>query len=319
MKLISAGNDDNGTLLRIYNDIAKEDGIYYKPLDSNSFKNIFLVPGRAVTAVYNGEMPIGFAAGTALPGRDTAYLTYIGVLPGYRRAGVASELLHNIEAMLVDRAEICKIEIVFHNPAVLPWLIPGGDGDDHPCAPGADVSSDAYLFLKNHGYRDWCMQNSYYLRLRNYKEPTDIAEKRRMLAQSGIEITLYDPSKHHGLSELFDDINNPGWREQVMSNTDKPIIVAVDKKQSGLICGYTGPLTVQKSGRGNFCGIGTLHSYRGRGIGKVIFCEMCRRHSLSGAAFMSLYTGETNPARNIYEAAGFKIVRSWANMRKVIR
>ena len=36
-----------------------------------------------------------------------------------------------------------------------------------------------------------------------------------------------------------------------------------------------------------------------------------------GASFMSLYTGEDNPARNIYEAAGFKIVRSWADMRKL--
>ncbi|TVR54608.1 MAG: GNAT family N-acetyltransferase, partial [Spirochaetaceae bacterium] len=35
-----------------------------------------------------------------------------------------------------------------------------------------------------------------------------------------------------------------------------------------------------------------------------------------GAEFMSLFTGEANPARNIYEAAGFKIVRTWANMRK---
>lgn len=33
---------------------------------------------------------------------------------------------------------------------------------------------------------------------------------------------------------------------------------------------------------------------------------------------MSLYTGDTNPARHIYESSGFKIVRTWANMRKEI-
>ena len=38
-----------------------------------------------------------------------------------------------------------------------------------------------------------------------------------------------------------------------------------------------------------------------------------------GAGFMTLFTGETNPARNIYEAAGFSIVRSWTDMRREIR
>ena len=35
-----------------------------------------------------------------------------------------------------------------------------------------------------------------------------------------------------------------------------------------------------------------------------------------GARFMSLFTGETNRARSIYESAGFRIVKSWACMRK---
>ena len=34
---------------------------------------------------------------------------------------------------------------------------------------------------------------------------------------------------------------------------------------------------------------------------------------------MSLYTGENNPARNIYEAAGFRIARAFADMRKEVR
>ena len=38
-----------------------------------------------------------------------------------------------------------------------------------------------------------------------------------------------------------------------------------------------------------------------------------------GAGYMTLFTGEANPARNIYEAAGFRIVRTWADMRKEVR
>jgi len=38
-----------------------------------------------------------------------------------------------------------------------------------------------------------------------------------------------------------------------------------------------------------------------------------------GAEFMTLFTGETNPARNIYETAGFKIVKTWADMKFEIK
>ena len=94
----------------------------------------------------------------------------------------------------------------------------------------------------------------------------------------------------------------------------------VDLNAGGLVVGYTGPLSVTGTpGRGNFCGIGVRTEYRGRGIGKPVFCEMCARHKGGGADFMSLYTGEDNPARNIYESAGFRIVRSFADMRKVLK
>ena len=56
-----------------------------------------------------------------------------------------------------------------------------------------------------------------------------------------------------------------------------------------------------------------------RKAGKPVFCEMCARHRNGGADFMSLYTGEDNPARNIYESAGFRIVRSFADMRKAVK
>lgn len=320
MMLELADQDKNDILLGIYNSITFEEGICYKSLSRDEFDSIFFAPGRVVVAAYDERgVCLGFAAGSICPDRKTSYITYIGVDAGHRHAGVGASLLAALEASLTDKPEIEKIDVVFHNPAGLPWRIPGGGGADHPCAPGVDNRSAAYGFLGAHGYFDWCLQNSYYLDLSEYSEPPDIASKRAALADSGIIITLYDEKKHTGFSELFDDINNPGWRNGVLSNTDKPIIVAVDEKADNLVAGYTGPLTVQPSGRGNFCGIGTRHAYRGRGIGKVVFCEMCRRHSENGAKFMSLYTGDTNPARNIYESAGFSIVRSWANVRKLFK
>ncbi|HIX29130.1 MAG TPA: GNAT family N-acetyltransferase, partial [Candidatus Blautia stercoravium] len=82
------------------------------------------------------------------------------------------------------------------------------------------------------------------------------------------------------------------------------------------VCGFTGPLDVEKKGRGYFAGIAVDESVRGKGVAKILFCELCMGLKEQGASFKTLFTGEKNPARNIYEAAGFQIVKSWANMRK---
>jgi ribosomal protein S18 acetylase RimI-like enzyme len=226
-----------------------------------------------------------------------------------------------METMLGMVPETDKLEVVFHNPVHLPWLLPGCGADWHPCMPGVDVESTLYPFLHHRGWQDFARQNLYHRRLAGYTDPPALAASRARLLAEGIQLTLYDPTRHSGLSELFDNIRNPGWKAQVLAHTDQPIVVAVDlragdRPEGGLVVSYTGPLSVEGCpGRGNFCGIGTRTEYRGRGIGKLVFCEMCRRHAQAGATFMSLYTGDNNPARHIYEAAGFEIIRSFADMR----
>ena len=85
---------------------------------------------------------------------------------------------------------------------------------------------------------------------------------------------------------------------------------------NGLVIGFSGPLKVQKSMRGYFTGIGIHSEYRGYGAGSVLFSALCKHLKDLGAHYMTLFTGENNPARHIYEREGFQIVRSWADMRK---
>ena len=66
-------------------------------------------------------------------------------------------------------------------------------------------------------------------------------------------------------------------------------------------------------------GIGVDPAHRGHGLGKLLFCKLCAALRDEGAAFMTLFTGENNPARNIYEAAGMRVVRCFSCMRKVIK
>ena len=177
--------------------------------------------------------------------------------------------------------------------------------------------------MKNNGYRDYAEQNSYYRDLSDFTLPEDIAEKEAKAAALGLRVTYYDKERHVGIEELMTALKSEGWRAAVLNNLSRekplPLLVAEDSNIGGgkaRAIGFTGPVNVQESGRGYLCGIGVHPDYRGHGLGKLLFCRLCEANREAGASFMSLFTGEENPARNIYEAAGFRIVRSWACMRK---
>lgn len=298
-------------------DSAQQQRLCLRHVSQETTNSWFASADRPLIIAWDGRRPVGVAAGAEGKERACGYLTFLYVTPTHRGRGIGSRLLAQLEQTLTERYGVSRFEAAFYSPVHLPWCIPGGGEDHHPCLPGVDVGSGLYLMLKRRGWRDYAIQNAYYRRLAGYTDPPELERKRAALAAEGIEVTLYDPTAHTGLPELFEDIANPGWGAQVLAHTDRPIVVAVDHRAGGLVVAYTGPLSIEgRPGRGNFCGIGTRRDYRGRGIGTLVFCEMCRQHAEAGAEFMSLYTGETNPARNIYEAAGFRVVRTFADMRK---
>ncbi len=277
---------------------------------------------RISIGAYAGDRLVGMALGAIGAARGAGFLSYLCVTPDCRYRGIGTQLCDALESALMAHPAVEKLEIVFHSPIQLPWYIPGAAGDYHPCMPGVNTSSDLYPFLCARGWADFVRQNGYYRRLSDYTDAPHMAAVRERLLGEDIELTLYDPARHYGLAELFDNIRNPGWKAQVLAHLNRPVVVAVDHHATdaegrALVVSYTGPLSVDgRPGRGNFCGIGTRTDYRGRGIGKQVFCAMCRAHRDAGADFMSLYTGTDNPARHIYEAAGFVAVRQFADMRK---
>ncbi len=301
--------------------------LVYKHLSPATFSELFTRSAADIVVnlvARSGEEVVGFASGTtrtggAQGGGGQGYITVVLVRDDQRRRGIGRALLMSLETRLARAsAGVDRYEVMFFNPVNLPWDVPGTEAHDHPNAPGVDVSCDGYLFLKNHGYRDIAYQNSYYLRLSDYRYPPDIRERITRLEDEGIRIARYDPALHRGLDELFDNLENDDWRETITANLalegpDDPVLIV---EADGRACGFTGPTRVQESGRGYFAGIGVHSDYRGRGAGKVLFAALCMQLKEIGASFMTLFTGETNPARNIYEAAGFRIVRTWADMRK---
>lgn len=301
--------------IQLYNEISNENEILFKNLNNDEFTNIFSQDSSIHILAREGERIVGFASGNLDYVRACGYISYVGVKKEKRRLGIGRTLINMMVENFMSGGVAKKLECVFFCPAHLPWYIPGFFPHDHPCAPGVDILSPAYKFLLNLGFYEWTAQNSYYLNLNEFKISYKADQAMNRLSYDGIDITLYNPKCHHGLYNLFVNIGNMSWCEYVMKNVEKPIIVAVDKNEGGLVVAYTGPIETEVSGRGSFCGIGTHRDYRGKGIGKAVFFYMCEEQKKNGARFMSLYTGKENPARHIYESAGFQVVRTWANMR----
>ncbi len=307
--------------IAIWNSYANGEDTVFKPLDEASFNEMFVKEHSYVTVSdvktdENGVLGFGFANYAGV-GSNVAYITYIGVRKDSTEKGVGSAILAALEEKLVrENPALEKIELVFYNPCQISWYIPNAAPHDHPGAPGVDMATKAYKFFANRGYADYAIQNGYYLNLSDYSYPTDVVERMEKLKEKGIEICYYDNDRNYGFPEFFDNIKNEGWRKSVLARLDEDIVIASD---GGKVVGYTGPLSVSKEGRGMFCGIGVHTEYRQHGIGKLLFASLCKGLSEKGAGYMSLFTGTTNPARKIYEGAGFNIVRTFADMRKVIK
>lgn len=303
-----------------------ESELVYKKLSDSDFTAQFITDDANVIKINlaakaeDGSL-VGFANVCIKRGVDIGYITFILVDAPYRRQGIARKLLTELETALDLAAPLSKYQIMFFNPIALTWIVPGTPGHDHPNAPGIDVASDAYLFFKNNGYLDNVFQNSFYLPLANFQIKPDVQARIDALSQHALSICFYDPKKHFGMKELFDDLGSEDWKEIVLGNIARedggdPVIIA---EHNGKAVGFTGPIYVQKSGRGYFAGIGVHSEYRKYGLGKALFSTLCQSLKNIGAGYMTLYTGETNPARYIYQAAGFKIVKTWSDMEKVIK
>ncbi|MCL2007352.1 MAG: GNAT family N-acetyltransferase [Treponema sp.] len=322
MSISSLPREKCAEALELFNGVIKSDNLCYRTLDIALFEEKFITETdtvKKINLIFSDDDKItGFINGSYKPGSEGAYLTFVAVDSKNRRRGIGRALIDALhEKFRETDSNIKKVEILFFNPIMLEWIVPGTKSHDHNNSPGMDVSIDAYIFLKNMDYRDFSYQNSFYMPLKNYSFSDDVKNKLNALKERGLNVCYYDSEKHFGFKELCDDLDSEDWRNHIFGNLERekpdPLLIVED---NGKICGFTGPLRVQESGRGFFAGIGMHSEYRGGGSGTALFASLCMGLREMGAEYMTLFTGEANPARNIYRAAGFKIVKSWVNMRK---
>lgn len=298
----------------LWNNASSEEQWIYQPVTSQDVERLLFQPNMCTIGYWSQDQLIAFLSGVVDQTRQVGYLTMVYVQRPYRRSGIACALLKHYEEYLLTQS-ISTMEVVFRNPSALTWVVPNTNGHDHPNAPGVLIPSDGYDFLISQGYKPFAIQEVYHQDIRFF-QPTDrVLDKQATLTEEHITVTQYDAKVHIGLSELFDNLDNPSWKQDVDRGLalQQPLLVVVDHNK---VIGFAGPLFVQSSGRGYFAGIGVHRDYRNRGVASVLFSALCTTLSQMGATYMTLFTGQENPARHVYLHAGFQVHASFVNLRK---
>ncbi len=320
-------NNDVEKIVKLWNEEVADLG-YYKPLTVEYFNEVFVKNEdfnfEGVFGAFENDELVGYAMGfirnqTLSNPNSPAYLNAFIVKKAFRKQGIGDKLINCIEEF-AKKNNKKSIMAASYLPLCYSWYIPNYPGHDHPCAPGIRVNSEEYLFLLHRGYAAIGFEDAFHLPLKEYQISPAIQEILDKNEKDGIVIEFYNKDKHSGLQEFYDDINAIDFEKCIRANLllEKPNPFLVIS-ENGKIKGWTGALWNEPSGRGHFDGIIISESVRGKGLGKALFSMLAYQSKLNGADFMTFYTGLNNHARYIYMGAGFKIVQSYALMKKVFK
>lgn len=207
--------------------------------------------------------------------------------------------------------------VTFFNPMRLPWVIPGTPGFEHNNMPGIAAELPLHGRMLAQGYTEAARECAMYRSLANFTLPPQIEALQARLETEGYTVRPYDAARHTGLEEMLAALENPDWTAQIThaGRTGQLLPVALC---GDVVAGFAGPVYPEPTGRGYFAGIGIAPAYQGHGLGKLLFFRLCQAEKEAGARYMSLFTGETNHARKIYESAGFQQVRSFGVLLKTL-
>jgi len=320
-KVINGNKNLVSEMNAFFNKAVLKDG-FFKPIKEEDYASYLEnIPGFSfdgVFLVYDNQKICGMGIGV-LKNDTTGAVNCILVDEAYRNKGVGEAILSALEDYF-KRANRKEIVVYGYLPSCYAWYIPETNKHDHPCAPGVSVNSKLYFFLLHHGYEAFGFQDAFHLNLSDYEISPKIKDILDQNKLDGITIEIYDPKKHYGIEEFCKELNIYDFEKVIKDNLNLenpyPFLVIVKDKR---VVGWTGAMWNEESGRGHFDGIAILPSVRSRGLGKALFSLLAYHSKLNGASFMTFYTGLTNHARYIYMGAGFKIIQSFALMKKVLK
>lgn len=334
---------DIPAVIGIWNACAQAGEVLYPPLEEAYFQrkfllgegcerdNLLVAEGKGqVRGFIHGVAPETFRLGK--PGR--AYLTCLMVEKSVRGQGIGRALLEALIGRMRTR-NAQTLDIASLNPVNLDWRVPGTPGHDHNNMPGLDMGCAGQGFFPHAGFQELYREVALYQDLSHYRLPPEIGEIRARLASQGIETGVLPAPWDQEFDGMCDRVGSDYWRDVLRTETaawregapnrdgrfwpdgvrpagPRPILAAVHE---GHIVGFTGPVDLQKSGRGWFTGICTDPLYERRGVATVLFNLLMEAFVQEGARFTTLFTGADSHARKVYQRAGLRPVREFALMR----
>ena len=280
---------------------------FYVPITQTHFS--FLMTQHDIF-LYTYGIPSGLVI-TATVGD----VSYISLLLG--NSDAVNKLLVHVENIAKNN-QVNSVQVHFASPINLKFYTKGSF--IHPAAQGLIKDSMHHKCLKDIGYIDYAFVNTYYSDLTQFSMPKSLSLIMNTLSKSGIKFEIYNEN-HKGLTLFTNDLKNQGFQNVILNNEQsskpKPLLISTNQNN---VTGFAGPLDVSVDDhRGIFGGIGILEKERGQKIGKILFFQLCLRLKDMGATYMTLFTGEENPARYIYESAGFVITTRFVLLKKNIK
>jgi len=236
------------------------------------------------------------------PDSDRGWITLFAVAEGWRRQGIASQLLERILAFFRK-----------HRRASI-WVSPYAP---NYFSPGVDVAAypEAIVFLEKNGFTTLYRPLSMDASLLKLTTPEWVREKEAKLLSEGVTFDTFRPEHILPLLVFLKNEFPGDWQRyeretmvRIASGESAPdrLWIAMEKGEVVGFCQHEGE---------RFGPFGTAASQRGRGIGAVLMFRCLHRmraQGLHNAWF--LWTGDD--VARLYSTAGFVETRRYAVMRK---
>ena len=294
----------------------------YAPLDITKFRRLLTehpeFRSEFTFVLEEDGQILGFINGCAgdhiADGSPTGYMSCLILAQEADNEENTAALVRTLENAF-RKAGRTRSTVSYFNPIRLPWIIPGTVDHQHNNCPGIATDLKLYPRMLARGYKEAAQEMAMHKSLADYETPEWIEQRAEKMAAVGYTVARYDASRHEGLEEMVEALNNSMWSAEIPAagKAGMDLIVGL----CGNTCaGFTGPVYPEETGRGYFAGIAVAPQYEHHGLGKLLFYRLLQREKEVGARYMSLFTGVDNPARFIYLEAGFEVVRTFSVMLK---
>jgi len=319
--VLSSGPGEAETVVRLWNDTLVRDPISPALFTERTLGDPNFAPDGCLVA-HVDEGPAGIkdaVAGFAIavppgsshrfaPPPGTGRIAGLGVLPGWRRAGVGSALLETALTFLRNRG--CK-KVVY---AAHEYYVAGLDR----------AYADGLAFLERRGFTLGYEAVAMGRELYELEWPAELRALETKLAGEGLTAGYYAPALKPAVDAFFAG-DFPEWAPFFREKLDRQdphddIALCLENAVAGdradaargvRVVGYCQRLEGDHVGP-----FGVAAQFRNKGIGTVMLYRLLERLRQKGYRFC--WFGETGRAQPYYARAGFVVTRRYAVMTKAL-